>query len=149
MRRLFFAIPLGLLFGVMLFNGFKVNESVPATAAAIAGGMGLSFSLFLGIIWTVGRRRRALFAACGGDPDAAGVLLFGAMAPKIGRLGPYSESGFHRWAAGFGAGGDGGRGDWGQVAEPVSGSGPLKVFFDDPLDVVMAAAAARPGARGA
>lgn len=113
-RRLSFAIPLGLLFGVMLFNGFKVNGSVPATAAAIAGGMGLSFTLFLGIIWTVGRRRRALFAACGGDPDAAGVLLFGAMAPKIGRLGPYSESGFHRWAAGFGAGGDGGRGDWGQ-----------------------------------
>ena len=110
-RRLFFAVPLGLLFGVMLFNGFKQKDS--ATAAAMAGGLGLSFSLFLGIIWTVGRRRRALFAACGGDPDAAGVLLFGAMAPKIGRLGPYSESGFHRWAAGFGAGGDGGRGDWG------------------------------------
>ena len=112
-RRLSFAIPLGLLFGVMLFNGFELNDSVPATAAATAGGMGLSFSLFLGIIWIVGRRRRALFAACGGDPDAAGVLLFGAMAPNIGRLGPYSESGFHRWAAGFGAGGDGGRGDWG------------------------------------
>ena len=110
-RRLFFAVPLGLLFGVMLFNGFKLNDS--ATAAAMAGGLGLSFSLTLGIIWIVGRRRRALFAACGGDPDAAGVLLFGAMAPKIGRLGPYSESGFHRWAAGFGAGGDGGRGDWG------------------------------------
>ena len=25
-RRLFFAIPLGLLFGVMLFNGFKLND---------------------------------------------------------------------------------------------------------------------------
>ncbi|BCW66275.1 hypothetical protein NicSoilB4_10380 [Arthrobacter sp. NicSoilB4] len=112
-RRLFFAIPLGLLFGVMLFNGFTVDGSEPATTAAFAGGMGLSFSLFLGTIWIVGHRRRALFAASGGDPEAAGVLLFGAMAPRIGRLGPYSESGFHRWAAGFGAGGDGGRGDWG------------------------------------
>lgn len=110
-RRLVFAIPLGLLFGVMLINGFRVNES--AVMAVMAGGVGLSFSLFLGIIWLVGRRRRALFAASGGDPDAARVLLFGAMSPKIGRLGPYSESGFHRWAAGFGAGGDGGRGDWG------------------------------------
>lgn len=109
--RLFFAIPLGLLFGVMLFNGFQLNDS--ATAAAMAGGAGLSFSLFLGIIWLVGRRRRALFAASGGDPDAAGVLLFGAMAPKIGRLGPYSDTKYYRWIGGFGPGGDGGKGDWG------------------------------------
>lgn len=110
-RRLVFAIPLGLLFGVMLINGFKANES--ATAAAMAGGVGLAFSLFLGIIWLVGRRRRALFAASGGDPDAAGVLLFGAMAPKIGRLGPYSDTKYYRWIGGFGPGGDGGKGDWG------------------------------------
>lgn len=31
----------------------------------------------------------------------------------------------------------------------LSGSGPLKVLFDDSLDVVMAATAARAGARGA
>ncbi|WCI09490.1 hypothetical protein PJ267_07775 [Arthrobacter sp. OVS8] len=111
-RRLIFAIPFGLLFGVMLINGLKLNDSGHATTA-LAGGMGLSFAVFLGIIWLVGRRRRTLFAASGGDPEAVGVLLFGAMAPKIGGLGPYSESGFHRWAAGFGAGGDGGRGDWG------------------------------------
>ncbi|MEO3932526.1 hypothetical protein WMO79_06910 [Micrococcaceae bacterium Sec7.4] len=110
-RRLVFAIPLGLLIGVMLINGFKANES--ATVAAMAGGVGLAFSLFLGIIWLVGRRRRALFAASGGDPDAAGVLLFGAMAPKIGRLGPYSDTKYYRWIGGFGPGGDGGKGDWG------------------------------------
>ena len=37
--------PAGAAVWRVLFNGFKVNESVPATAAAIAGGMGLSFSL--------------------------------------------------------------------------------------------------------
>lgn len=111
-RRLLFAIPLGLLFGVMLINGFKVNDSALA-AAAMAGGTGLSLSLFLGIIWLVGRRRQALFAAAGGDPDVVGVLLFGAMAPDIGRLGPYSDTKYYRWIGGFGPGGDGGKGDWG------------------------------------
>ena len=112
-RRLLFAVPLGLLFGVMLINGFKVNDSAPATAAAVAAGLGMSLTLFLRIIWLVGRRRQALFAAAGGDPDAAGVLLFGAMAPDIGRLGPYSDTKYYRWIGGFGPGGDGGKGDWG------------------------------------
>lgn len=95
-RRLGFAVPLGLLFGVMLINGLRVNDPGHA-ATALAGGMGLSFALFLGIIWLVGRRRRTLFAASGGDPEAVGVLLFGAMAPKIGRLGPYRDTTYIRW----------------------------------------------------
>ena len=35
-RRLVFAIPLGLLFRVMLVNGFKVNDSAFAITAALA-----------------------------------------------------------------------------------------------------------------
>ena len=112
-RRLVFAIPLGLLFGVMLVNGFEVNDPAFSITEALAGGTGFSLCLFLGIICVVGRRRRALFAASGGDPDAAGVLLFCAMAPQVGRLGPYSDTKYYRWTGGFGPGSGGGKGDWG------------------------------------
>ena len=108
-RRLIFAVPVGFFFGGKLINAFNTDESGSGTTAAMVGGMGLSFALFLGIIWLLGRTRRATFAASGGDPNATGVLLFGAMAPRTTNTGP---GGYHG-DGGSGSGGDGGCGDGG------------------------------------
>lgn len=110
MRRLIFAVPVGLFFGGKLMDAFNTDESRPGTLAAVAAGMGLSFALFLGIIGLLGRSRRAAFAASGGDPDAVGVLLFGAMAPRAGNTG---SGGFYGDGGGSTSGGDGGCGDGG------------------------------------
>lgn len=104
-RRLIFAVPVGLFFGGKLMDTFNTG-----TMAAVAAGMGLSFVLFLGIIWLLGRSRRAAFAATGGDPDAAGVLLFGAMAPGSANKG---SGGSHGDGGGSASGGDGGCSDGG------------------------------------
>jgi uncharacterized membrane protein YgcG len=109
-RRLIFAIPVGFFFGGKLMSAFPPAESGSVTLAAMAAGMGLSFLLFLGIIWLLGRSRRAAFAASGGDPDAAGVLLFGAMAPRSANTGSGGSS-FD--GGGSASGGDGGCGDGG------------------------------------
>ena len=109
-RRLIFAVPVGLFFGGKLMDAFNADESDSGTMAAVAAGMGLSFVLFLGIIWLLGRSRRAAFAASGGDPAAAGVLLFGAMAPRTVNK---RSGGSHGDGGGFASGGDGGCGDGG------------------------------------
>ena len=111
-RRLVFAVPVGWLLGGMLINAYHVDGSASGFAAAMLGGMGLSFALFLAIIWLLGRSRRAAFAAGGGDPNAAGVLLFGAMAPlthESGSGGHHGDGGFS-WGWGGDSGGDGGGG---------------------------------------
>lgn len=109
-RRLIFAVPVGLFFGGKLMDAFNTDESGPGTMAAVAAGIGLSFVLFLGIIWLLGRSRRAAFAASGGDPAAVGVLLFGAMAPRTANKG---SGGSHSDGGGSASGGDGGCGDGG------------------------------------
>ena len=86
------------------------DESGSGTMAAVVVGMGLSFALFLGIIWLLGRSRRGAFAASGGDPAAAGVLLFGAMAPRTVNKG---SGGTHSDGGGSASSGDGGCGDGG------------------------------------
>ena len=108
-RRLIFAVAVGLFFGGKLINAFNTDESGSGSTAAMAGGMGLSFALFLGIIWLQGRHRRAAFAASGGDPKATGVLLFGAMAPRTANTG---SGGYHGYGD-SGSGGDCGGGDGG------------------------------------
>ena len=109
-RRLVFAVPVGFFFGGKLMNAFNIDESGSGTMAAVVAGLGLSFALFLGIIWLLGRSRRAAFAASGGDPSAAGVLLFGAMAPRTANRG---SGGSHGDGGGSASGGDGGCGDGG------------------------------------
>ena len=108
-RRLIFAVPVGFFFGGKLINAFNTDESGSGTTAAMVGGMGLSFALFLGIIWLLGRSRRAAFAASGGDPNATSVLLFGALAPRTANTGPSG----HHGDGGSGSGGDSGCGDGG------------------------------------
>ncbi|MET4137514.1 hypothetical protein [Pseudarthrobacter sp. PvP090] len=115
-RRLLFAVPVGLFFGGKLMDAFNTDESGSGTMAAVVAGMGLSLVLFLGIIWLLGRRRRAAFAASGGDPDAAGVLLFGAMAPRStnkGSGGSHGDGGGSASGGDSGCGGGGGGGDGG------------------------------------
>ncbi|XAS65916.1 hypothetical protein VUN84_11980 [Micrococcaceae bacterium Sec5.8] len=109
MRRLIFAVPVGFFFGGKLINAFNTDESGSGTMAAMGGGMGLSFALFLGIIWLLGRSRRSAFAASGGDPNATSVLLFGVLAPRTANTGP---GGYHG-DGGSSSGGDSGCGDSG------------------------------------
>ena len=107
-RRLVFAVPVGFFVGGKLNSALNTDESGSRTAAAILVGMGLSFALFLAIIWLLGRSRRAAFVASGGDPNATGVLLFGVMAPRN----PNTRSRGHHGDGGSG-GGDSGGGDGG------------------------------------
>jgi hypothetical protein len=109
-RRLIFAVPVGLIIGGKLIHAFNVDESDSGTAAAMLGGMGLSFALFLGIIWLLGRSRRAAFQASGGDPNVTGVLLFGAMAPRTANTGSGGYHGDGGSSSGGDGGGDGGGG---------------------------------------
>lgn len=103
-RRLSFAVPVGLFLGWRLNRAFNTEESGSGTAAAIFVGLGLSFALFLGIIWLLGRRRRAAFLASGGAPNATGVLLFGVMPART----PKNRPGRRHSDGGSGWGGDGG-----------------------------------------
>ncbi|MCU1522917.1 MAG: hypothetical protein JWN19_3302 [Arthrobacter sp.] len=87
-RRLLLAIPIGLFLGGILINAFGVG-----TAAAMIGGLVFSFAVFLGTIGLVGRRRRAVLEADGGEADAIGVLLLGVMVSETGNNGDGGHSG--------------------------------------------------------
>lgn len=108
--RLLTAFPVGLLFGAALIAALRLEDS--AARAATSSGIALSYALFLFTIWRAGPTRRAAFAAAGGDPKAAGVLLFGVMTPrKLSGDSRSDGSGSGGGGDGGGGGGDGGGGD--------------------------------------
>lgn len=102
LRRLVFVVPVGLLFSVMLTHVFNTEGSDSGNTAEKIAGIGLSLALFLGIIWGNGRQNRAAFAKSGGDPNAAGVLLFGVMPTR----GTSTGSGGDQSFSGSSSGGD-------------------------------------------
>ncbi|WP_160664187.1 hypothetical protein [Pseudarthrobacter sp. ATCC 49987] len=118
-RRLSFAVPVGLFLGWRLNRAFNTEESGSGTAAAIFVGLGLSFALFLGIIWLLGRSRRAAFLASGGVPNATGVLLFGVMVART----PKTRPGRRHGDGGSGWRGDGGGGGGSDGSDCGSGDG--------------------------
>jgi uncharacterized membrane protein YgcG len=108
--RLLLAVPVGLFFGGFFVGAFGLEDDADA-AAAVYCGLALSFALFLFITWRLGVSRRAAFAGAGGDPDAAGVLLFGVM-KRRSRSGDSSSGGYYGDGGSSGdcGGGDGGGG---------------------------------------
>lgn len=116
-RRLVFVVPVGLLFSVTLTHVFNTEGSGSGNPAEKIAGIGLSITLFFGIIWGNGRQNRAAFAKSGGDPNAAGVLLFGVMPTRGTGTGSGGDQGYSGSSSGgdsFGGcdsgGGDGGGG---------------------------------------
>ncbi|MGP4033975.1 hypothetical protein [Pseudarthrobacter sp. 1C304] len=117
-RRLLVAVPVGLFLGGMVATAFGLESADPATEAALLYGMAFSTASFLAVTWLLGRSRRAAFAADGGDPRAAGVLLFGVLTPRrrdsgrrnngYGGDGGYSGGGDSSGDCGGGDGGGGG-----------------------------------------
>jgi hypothetical protein len=114
-RRLAFAVPVGLLFSVMLTDIFGTEGSDPVNLGEKVAGIGLSLALFLGIIWGNGRQNRAAFAKSGGDPLAAGVLLFGVLPTRRRGTGSGGDQSFGSSGSGGDSSGgcDSGGGDGG------------------------------------
>lgn len=116
-RRLLLAVPVGLFLGGMLTTALNLETADPSGDAGMLAGLALSFALFLTVLWLLGRSRRKSFVASGGDPQAAGVLLFGVLTPRrrsstangqgYGGDGGYSSGGD---SSGDCGGGDGGGG---------------------------------------
>lgn len=109
LRRLLLAIAVGLVVGGMLSNAFTLEPGDPGTEMAALGGITLSLALFLTVTWLFGRSRRSAFAAAGGDPEAAGALLFGVLTPRRRT----SESRGSSFGGGDFSGGDSSGGDCG------------------------------------
>ncbi|MDR6507983.1 hypothetical protein [Arthrobacter oryzae] len=117
--RLLTAFPVGLLFGAALIAALGLEDS--AARAATFSGVAFSYAVFLFTIWRAGIKRQAAFAAAGGDPQAAGVLLFGVMTPRrrfvgsdgSGSGGYYGDGDNSSDGGGSGGGGDGGGGGGG------------------------------------
>lgn len=113
--RLLLAFPAGLIFAAMVIAAFGLEFSAARTATYL--GLVLSYALVLWTTWRVGVKRRAVFAATGGDPQAAGVLLFGVMKPRSRANGSRSSgSGFNGYLGdgdGDSSGDGGGGGDGG------------------------------------
>lgn len=118
--RLLTAFPVGLLFGAAVIAALRLEDS--AARAATFSGVALSYAVFIFTIWRAGIKRRGAFAAAGGDPQAAGVLLFGVMTPRKrsggsdgsgagGYYGDGDNSSDGGGDGGGGGGGDGGGGD--------------------------------------
>jgi hypothetical protein len=108
--RLLLAVPVGLFIGGFIVSALGLEDDADAAAAGYCG-IALSFALFLFTIWRLGVSRRAAFAEAGGDPDAAGVLLFGVMKPRSrsgssGSGGYYGDGGSSGDCGGAGGGGD-------------------------------------------
>ena len=109
--RLLLAFPAGLIFAAMVIAAFGLEFSAARTATYL--GLALSYALVLWTTWRAGVKRRAVFAASGGNPQAAGVLLFGVMKPRSRATGSRSGgSGFNGYF-GDGDSSDGGGGDGG------------------------------------
>ena len=109
LRRLLLAVPVGLVTGGMLSNAFNLEPGDPGTEVATLGGTALSLALFITVTWLLGRTRRSAFAAAGGDPKAAGALLFGVLKPRRRT----SASQGSTFGGGDSSGGDCGGGDGG------------------------------------
>jgi hypothetical protein len=115
--RLLLAFPAGLILAAMVIAAFGLELSAARTATY--SGLALSYALFLFVTWRLGVMRRAAFAASGGDPQAAGVLLFGVMKPRSrangSRSGGSGDNGYFGDgdSSDGGDGGDGGGGDGG------------------------------------
>ena len=109
--RLLLAVPVGVFLGGFIAGAFGLESDAEAATAGYCG-LALSFALFLFVTWRLGVSRRAAFAAAGGDPDAAGVLLFGVMKPRTRSCGSgsggYSGDGGSSGDCGGGDGGGGG-----------------------------------------
>ncbi|KUM41092.1 hypothetical protein [Arthrobacter sp. EPSL27] len=103
-RRLLVAVPAGLFLGGMVATASGLESADAATEAALLYGLAFSITLFLAVTWLLGRHRRAAFAAAGGDPHAAGVLLFGVLTPR--RRNPGQRGHGHGGDGGYSAGGD-------------------------------------------
>ena len=110
-RRLLLAVPVGLFLGGMLSTALNLETADPSGDTAMLAGLALSFILFLTVLWLLGRSRRDAFAASGGDPQAAGVLLFGVLTPR--RRNSTSHSQGYGGDGGYSSGGDCGGGDGG------------------------------------
>jgi uncharacterized membrane protein YgcG len=107
--RLLLAVPVGLFFGGSIISAFGLDDDADAAAAGYCGIV-LPFALFLVTILRLGVSRRAAFVGAGGDPDAAGVLLFGVMKPRS-RYGDSGSGGYYGDGGSSGdcsGGGDGG-----------------------------------------
>ncbi|MCU1532702.1 MAG: hypothetical protein JWO49_2273 [Arthrobacter sp.] len=114
--RLLLAVPVGLVLGGFILGAFGLEDDAGAAWAGFCG-LVLSFAVFLFTIRRLGVSRRAAFAGAGGDPEAAGVLLFGVMKPRSrsrdsGSGGYYGDGG-SPGDCGGGDGGDGGGGGGG------------------------------------
>ncbi|MET4587923.1 hypothetical protein ACVLB3_004251 [Pseudarthrobacter sp. PvP022] len=118
--RLLLAFPAGLIIAAIVIAAFGLESSAARTVTF--SGLALSYAAFLFTTWRLGVRRRAAFAAAGGDPQAAGVLLFGVMKPRSRANGSRSgDSGFNGYfgdgdsshGGGDSGGGDSGGGDGG------------------------------------
>lgn len=110
-RRLLLAIPVGLFLAGLLLD--PLGGSDFGTLRAILTGQAAALAVVLTLVWLAGRRRRAAFAASGGDPNAAGILLFGVLPPRTRHAGrPGSDGGFYS-GGGSGSGGDCSGGDGG------------------------------------
>lgn len=103
-RRLLLALPVGLFLGGMLSTALNLETADPSGDAVMLAGLALSFALFLTVLWLLGRSRRKAFAASGGDPLAAGVLLFGVLTPR--RMSSKSQSQGYGGDSGYSSGGD-------------------------------------------
>jgi uncharacterized membrane protein YgcG len=114
-RRLLLAIPVGLFLAGLLLD--PLGGSDFGTLRAILAGQAAAFAVVLTLVWLAGRRRRAAFAASGGDPNAAGILLFGVLPRRTRPAGrPGSDGGFYSGGgsgSGSGSGGDCSGGDGG------------------------------------
>jgi len=110
--RLLLAFPAGLIIAAIVIAAFGLEFSAARTVTF--SGLALSYAVFLFTTWRLGVKRWAAFAAAGGDPQTAGVLLFGVIKPPSRANG--SRSGLN-WYFGDGdssdGGGDGGGGDGG------------------------------------
>jgi hypothetical protein len=111
--RLLLAVPVGFFIGGSIVSALGLDDDADAAAAEYCG-IALPFALFLVTIWCLGVSRRAAFAEVGGDPDAAGVLLFGVMKPRS-RSGSSGSGGYY--GDGGSSGGCGG-GDWQWLGQP-------------------------------
>lgn len=114
--RLLLAFPAGLLIAAMAIAALELEYSAARTATF--SGLVVSYALFLVITWQAGVKRRAAFAAAGGDPGSAGVLLFGVMKPRGRARGSDGSGSGGYWGDSSGndndgAGGDGGGGGGG------------------------------------
>ena len=111
-RRLLLAMPVGVFLGGMLTTAFNLETADPSGDAAMLAGVALSLALFLTVLWLLGRSRRKAFAASGGDPQAAGVLLFGVLTPRRRNSKSHSQ-GDGGYSSGGDSAGDCGGGDGG------------------------------------